>query len=596
MRLSNTAIITAAVGVGLAAAQNSTYYNPTLPGWHSDPSCIYHEETFFCAISTFLAVPGIPIYASKDLINWKVASHVWTRPDQLGLPNAARDVDYLQGGFYAPNLRFHDGKFYITNVYISPLECQGILGCIFTSDNLYDDNSWSDAVTWNATAIDPDLFWDDDGQAYLSSAGIVTAKIDPATGEIGAPKVQWNGTGGAYPEGPHIYKKDGYYYVLIAEGGTELGHRVTMARSKNVLGPWEADPSNPVLTNNNTAEYFQTVGHADLFQDGKGNWWSMALATRSGPEWEIYPMGREAGLVPVTWNEGEWPIFSQFRGIMNGWELPQYSRAIPGRGNFVQDPDVYDFQSGGPIPRNLLFWRFPEDGKFTVSPRGHRNTLQISPSRANLTGMPLSTDKSLTGKTGLSFISRRQTHTLFSFSVDLTFNPSQPYQEAGISSFLTQLNHIDLGISRSNASSGYGHHSSPSGLEFRFRIETAGTINSTIPSSTTITPVPAAWSHGPIRLSVGTANATHFLFSAAPASNPNTRIVLGYASALVVSGGSGPFTGNLLGAYATCTGAGGNSTGCPSGGEAYVGRWRYTGWAQQVDKGEWAVGSTSDLI
>nr|OQO29786.1 hypothetical protein B0A51_03701 [Rachicladosporium sp. CCFEE 5018] len=595
MRTTGIAIF-AATALATVKADNSTYYNPVLPGWHSDPSCIYHDETFFCATSTFLAVPGIPIYASKDLINWKVASHVWTRPEQLTLPNAGRDVDRQNGGFFAPNLRFHAGKFYVTNVYIGSLAFNGTLGTIFTSDNLYDDNSWSNAVTFNATSIDPDLFWNDDGQTYLSLSGITTAKINTATGEVGPLVNIWNGTGGTFPEGPHIYKKDGYYYLLIAEGGTELGHRATVARAKNILGPYESDPANPVLTNNNTAEYFQTVGHADLFQDAKGNWWSMAITTRSGPEWKIYPMGREAGLVPVTWNKGEWPVFSQMRGVMNAWELPQSSRAIPGRGNFNQDPDVYDFQPGSPIPRNLVYWRFPEDGKYTVSPRGHRNTLQISPSRANTTGMPLSTDKTLTGKTGLSFIARRQTHTLFSFSVDMTFNPSQPYQEAGISSFLTQLNHIDLGISRSKTSSGYDHHSSSSGLEFRFRIETAGTINSTIPASTTITPVPASWPQGPIRLSVRTANATHFLFTAAPASNPNARIVLGYASAMVVSGGSGPFTGNLLGAYATCTGAGGNDTGCPSGGEAYVGRWRYTGWAQQVDKGEWAVGSTSDLI
>lgn len=130
------------------------------------------------------------------------------------------------------------------------------------------------------------MFWDDDGTTYLSSAGILLQEIDLATGNVSEPVSIWNGTGLPYPEGPHIYKKDGWYYLLIAEGGTELGHRAAVARSRNIKGPYESDPAGPFLTNNDTGEYFQTVGHADLFQDDRGKWWGMALATRSGPEWK----------------------------------------------------------------------------------------------------------------------------------------------------------------------------------------------------------------------------------------------------------------------------------------------------------------------
>lgn len=112
-------------------------------------------------------------------------------------------------------------------------------------------------------------------------------QIDLETGEVTESISIWNGTGLPYPEGPHIYKKDGWYYLLIAEGGTELGHRANIARSRKITGPYESDPSNPMLSNNDTGEYFQTVGHADLFQDGNGEWWGLALATRSGPEWEV---------------------------------------------------------------------------------------------------------------------------------------------------------------------------------------------------------------------------------------------------------------------------------------------------------------------
>lgn len=325
-----------------------------------------------------------------------------------------------------------------------------------------------------------------------------------------------------------------------------------------------------------------------MFPDTEGNLWAAGLATRSGPDWEIYPMGRETVLTPVSWPEGEWPVFSAMRGIMNGWALPPYNRDVPGSGLFLGEPDVEDFEPGSEIPRQFVFWRFPEDGAFTVSPNDHPNILQISPSRANLTGVNPNSDKALTGKLGLSFISRRQEDTLFTFNADLTFDPQQAGQEAGVSAFLTQLNHIDLGVARSNSSSSsYGSNSSD--LEFRFRVETSGTINSTIPSSTTITSVPAAWTTGgAITMQIYTTNDTHYAFTAFPAGNPNAKMILGYASALAVSGGSGRFTGTLLGAYATCNGNGQfNSTRCPDGGEAYVSKWRYTGAAQEVAAGSY---------
>lgn len=140
-----------------AQSSNSTYYNPVIPGWHSDPTCVYVDETFFCATSTFLAVPGIPIYASKDLVNWKLISHVWTRPDQLGLSNAARDVDYQMGGFYAPNLRHRDGVFYVTNTYVGLIDYEGLPGYVFRTDDIYDSTAWSDGLLYDAPGIDPDV-------------------------------------------------------------------------------------------------------------------------------------------------------------------------------------------------------------------------------------------------------------------------------------------------------------------------------------------------------------------------------------------------------------------------------------------------------
>ncbi len=227
-------------------------------------------------------------------------------------------------------------------------------GVLFKSTDAFNDSSWSDAVTFVAPKIDPDIFWDDDGKVYVATQGVQVQAMDLNTGKMDTAKSLWTGTGGVWPEGPHIYKKDGYYYLMIAEGGTAQDHSITISRSRNLTGPYTAYLNNPILTNRHTQEYFQTVGHGDLFQDGQGNWWGMCLATRSGPAYKSYPMGREAVLFPVTWDKGGWPILQPVRGRMSGWPLPAPSRNVPGDGPFVSDPDVYDFPVGQPIPRNLV--------------------------------------------------------------------------------------------------------------------------------------------------------------------------------------------------------------------------------------------------
>ena len=276
-------------------AGNSTYYNPILPGWNSDPSCTQVNGTFFCATSTFNAFPGLPIYASNDLIDWKLISHAWNRESQL--PGIGEVTTIQQGGMFAPTLRYHDGEFYIICAYLAPASELITVGTLFKTADPFTNQAWSDPVIFNISGIDPDLFWDDDGTTYMANAGVNLREINTETGATTEPIRIWNGTGGSSPEGPHIYKKNDWYYLMIAEGGTELNHMETIARARNITGPYEAYENNPILSNANTTQYFQTVGHADLFQDGNGKWWGVALSTRSGPEWEIYPMGREVSTV-----------------------------------------------------------------------------------------------------------------------------------------------------------------------------------------------------------------------------------------------------------------------------------------------------------
>ncbi|KAF2182261.1 glycoside hydrolase family 43 protein [Zopfia rhizophila CBS 207.26] len=549
---------------------NRTYRNPILPGWNSDPSCTFVKEwdnTFFCTTSSFLAFPGIPVFASKDLTNWKFASNALNRPNQL--PELSANGQQSEG-IWASTIRFRNGTFYLITSYISFLKWQPKI-LLFTTTDPYDDAAWSDPVHVEnpANDIDPDIFWDDDGKTYMAiAAGIYISEINVSTGAATEPFKVWNGTGDRNPEGPHLYKKDDYYYLLIGEGGTETNHSVTIARSRDIRGPYEGYAGNPILTAKNTKEYFQTVGHADLFQDASGNWWGVALATRSGPAWEIYPMGRETVLVPVKWEEGEWPILDPVRGRMSG-SLPPTNKDVPGDGPFVDDLDVLNFPPGSAIPRHFVFWRPPKTSLFAVSPPRHPNTLQISPSRVNL-----SADAAYQPAVdGLGFVARKQTSTLFNYSVDISFKPTAADEEAGVSVFLTQLQHIDLGIVNLPACSGCTLVP-----KLRFRIEASGKPNTTVQEMTAIS-VPRSWHTEPIRLSVSATSDSKYVFSAAPASKPEESIIVGSASAAIVSGGSGPFTGTLIGAYTTSNGGKGATP-------AFFSWWRYTPVAQEIAAGE----------
>ncbi|KAK4157562.1 glycosyl hydrolase [Chaetomidium leptoderma] len=565
----------ALVGRSAAAAMenNSTYYNPILPGWHSDPSCIHVSGTFYCVTSTFIAFPGLPIYASKDLVNWKHVSHVWTRESQL--PGYSWATKGQQEGMYAATIRFHDDVFYVICEYLGVGGKNS--GVLFKSSDPLSDSSWSDAVTFPAPKIDPDLFWDDDGKVYVATQGIILQEMNLDTGEMSEAVSLWNGTGGVWPEGPHIYKRDGYYYLMIAEGGTAEDHAITIARSKNIKGPYEPYANNPILSNRGTQEYFQTVGHGDLFQDGEGNWWGTSLATRSGPAYRSYPMGRETVLFPVTWNTGEWPILQPVRGKMSGWPLPPANRDIPGSGDgpFVSDPDVYDFHEPSTIPRNLIHWRVPRDGAFTIAADGNNNNkkgLQVTLGRNSLSGLPGGPEPAAKA---VSFLGRRQTHSLFTFSVDLDFAPQAAGQEAGVVAFLTQAATIQLGVVLLD--------DDDSQQQLSFRFNASGKI--------TTTDVPAEWGVGSgeaIRLEIRMVKPTEYVFSAmlASSSSSSSKVELGTASAELLSGGSGSFVGTLIGVYATCNGAG-KGLDCPEGTpNAYFNRWRYTGNAQYISETE----------
>ncbi|KAI9699876.1 MAG: hypothetical protein M1820_007051 [Bogoriella megaspora] len=512
----------------------------------------------------------MPIYTSKDLVNWRLASHVFSKPSQV--PQIG-NTTVQNGGLWATTIRYHEGKFYAIVAY-TPESPFIVTGFLFTTTNPYDSSAWSDPLVFPLIDIDPNLFWDDDGTTYIQFSGIHQQTIDLETGALGPAAIIWTGFTEFIPEGPRMYKKDGYYYLMIGEGGTELGHHEAIARSKNISGPYEGYSGNPILTNTNTTEYFQTVGHADLFQDASKNWWGSALATRSGPAWENYPMGRETVLFPVTWKENEWPILQPVRGQMSGWPLPLQTKAVDGSGPFIEDPDVTDFPPGSAIPPHFLYWRFPPADAFAVSPQGHPNTIRLRPSKSNLTS-----SAPLTSTEELGLIMRVQTDTLFSFSVDIvTFDPIFSEEEAGITAFLTQTQHIDLGIvllPTSNYSSEVKTKLAP---HLRFRVtnvpDLVSDFNGTV--STAVRALPETWLHSPIRLHIDTVNETHYAFSATSSNQPSESERMGIAPATILSGGDGRFTGTLVGIYATTNGGSGKT-------ESYFSRWRYQGKGQGIN-------------
>ncbi|KAF2465516.1 arabinofuranosidase [Lindgomyces ingoldianus] len=548
------------------------FYNPILPGFHPDPSCIFvreHNETFYCASSSFNVFPGIPIHASQDLTTWRLVGNVLNRPGQL--PDLAIS-NGSTSGIWAPALRQHNGTFYLVTTLVhdkrAPEDPSRWDNIIFETNDIWNNDAWSDAVHFNFTGYDTSPFWDDEGNSYIVGShayrvqpGIHLNKVDLKTGKYDGEWTNiWNGTGGLAPEGPHIYKKDGYYYLMIAEGGTGLGHMETIARSKNLYGPYDPNPANPILTNANTTNYFQTVGHADIFQDHRGQWWAVALATRSGPDYVTYPMGRETVLTNVTWENGSWPLVNQVRGPMRGWQLPRIIQNLAGNGPYVNEgDDNLQFAPGSKMPPHFIHWRPPVGDSYAISPEGHPNTLRLKPSKLNLTAL----DGNAGGPGGQTFIGRRQVDTLFTYTVRLDYMPKMVEEEAGVTVFLTQNHHARFGmtlLSSTNSSTPIPH----------FRFHAISYIP--VPDSFT-TPVPSNWVGQPLTLEIKTVNTTHYSFSAGPANNSTLLQRFAYVPGSILSWG---FTGTLVGVYATSNGGNGTA-------EAYVSNWNYLGWGQVRD-------------
>lgn len=400
----------------------NTFRNPILSGCYPDPSICRVSDDYYLVTSTFEYFPGLPIFHSRDLIHWQQIGHVLDRPSQL-------DLDEIRpsGGLYAPTIRYHGGTFYVINTLTDGKTGRG--NFIVTATQ--PQGPWSEPY-WlpDADGFDPSLFFDEeDGRVWftanrLNEKGFYTGHTEVYLREIditnmkliGEETVLWDGAvkGAVWAEAAHIYKVNGFYYLLVAEGGTAHHHAVTIARSKKITGPYETNRGNPILTHRHLGLDYPIVGtgHADLVETQNGEWWMVLLAMRPYGGY-FYNLGRETFLVPVRWEDG-WPIISPGTGrIEFSYPVPDLPETI-----CLEEPARDEFDS----PTLALHWNFlrtPRDEFYSLSEYHSHLRLRLRPQR-------------LSEWTNPSFIGRRQQHIHFRAQCTVEFIPQNEHECAGL--------------------------------------------------------------------------------------------------------------------------------------------------------------------
>jgi len=307
--------------------------NPILPGFHPDPSLCKVGDEFYLATSTFEWFPGVMIYQSKDLKHWRLAATPLDRKDLLNLRGEEASC-----GVWAPCLT-HDGErfhlVYSDSKSKAP-HAWDVTNYLTTAESI--EGPWSDRITLNHCGFDPSMFHDDDGKKWL-----VTLSQDPRPGKnrfggielqeyapsakklVGEPRIIFTGTDLGCTEGPHLYRENGWVYLMLAEGGTGYGHAVTLARSRHLEGPYDVDPEYPMLTSRDAPELeLQKAGHASLVEAAPGEWVIAHLCSRPVGEQRRCILGRETALQRVEWTEDGW-LRLQGGGRHPRTEIPEFS-------------------------------------------------------------------------------------------------------------------------------------------------------------------------------------------------------------------------------------------------------------------------------
>ena len=401
--------------------------NPIIRGFYPDPSVCKADGKYYMVCSSFEYFPGVPLFESEDLINWKQIGHCLTRKTQVDL----HEIN-SSGGVFAPTIRYNNGRFYM----VTTNDTYHKNFYVYT-DNIYGE--WSEPIFVEQDGIDPSLFFED-GKTYFMSNGsdpadnngcIFQCEIDVATGKkLTESKPIWKGSGGRYLESPHLYHFGEWYYIMAAEGGTEYGHMVTYARAKSPYGPFGQYPDNPVLTNRNLGGHqstIQGIGHGDLVQDDKGNTFMFCLGFRQTGMWQpFHHLGREVFIVPVHWNEDGWFTAGMDGIVCKEMELDIDAKPCNCDGKYNVSLDKMD--------ANSLRWCQLREYK--------EENYKFADGCLSLRGV----------KAGLSDISAptfagiRQSE----FNTVLNVNVKSDAEEAGITFYLCEKHHYDLAVCNNN--------------------------------------------------------------------------------------------------------------------------------------------------
>lgn len=293
---------TSGIRVSNAPAESVGFRNPVLAGFHPDPSVCRVGDDYYCVTSSFTYFPGVPIYRSANLVEWEPIGHVLDRSSQLDLSTTS---GWSSAGIYAPTLRYHDGRFWMIATRI---DTPGWETFIVTAED--PAGPWTEPMVIPTFGIDPDLAWDNRGNCWLHCGlgSIFRVRLDDRNGNVlDGPHPTWSGTGLKAPEAPHLFQRGDYWYLVIAEGGTERGHAVSVARGPTPEGPWDGCPANPLVSHRSLEHPIQNTGHADLVEAPDGSWWALLLGVRpQGTSPGFHVLGRETFLAPVEWEE-DWP-------------------------------------------------------------------------------------------------------------------------------------------------------------------------------------------------------------------------------------------------------------------------------------------------
>lgn len=427
------------------ALKAGEYHNPVLSGFYPDPSLCRVGDDYYLVNSTFAYFPGIPIFHSKDLVNWEQIGHVIDRPGQLKYEGL--DVS---GGIFAPALSYHEGLFYLICTQV------GTDGnFVVTAKD--PAGPWSDPHILQFGGIDPSIFFDDDGRAWVVNndgpdgeplydghRAIRLQEFDYQNLKMVGPRpVMINAgvdisTKPIWIEGPHLFKKDGWYYICAAEGGTGPGHSQVVFRSKKVDGPYEPWDRNPILTQRDldpsAPGAVTCTGHADLEIGPDGKWWATFLGVRPYDR-DFSPMGRETFLLPVEWTEDGWPMILPATD-----RIPLYAKSpkgagvksnpgLPLSGNFTWRDEF----GGKTLSSAWIMLRAPKETWWSLSQSG-TGRLMVTP-RA----------EQLTGKSNPSYLGRRVQHPEFSASTMMAI-PRESGVTAGLAIFQNDKFHYFLAV------------------------------------------------------------------------------------------------------------------------------------------------------